>query len=207
MMGVLRRMKWASGTNGWQCGIPNFISLARISAAPFLLIATLEQNLRCFQLLLVACLLSDILDGWLARTFNWSSGLGARLDSTGDILVQFVAFGGLWIFYRETVVAHWVALLIVVSLYLLEAVFALIRYGKISSFHTVLVRVAASALGIFAVSLFLWGYVSWFFYPAMGLAILAYTEELFILYFLAEWTPNVGGLYQVLAQTRYCPPL
>jgi CDP-diacylglycerol--glycerol-3-phosphate 3-phosphatidyltransferase len=141
-------------------------------------------------------MLSDILDGWIARTFNWTSRLGAILDSTGDVLVQLVAIGGLWIFYKETIFAHRVPVVIVVSLYLAELVIAVFRYGRISSFHTFLVRVAASALGIFVLSLFFWRYLDWIFYPAISLGVLAYSEELLILMLLAEWTPDVGGLYR-----------
>jgi cardiolipin synthase len=194
----------ATRRNGWSrwSGIPNGISLARIGAALFLLAAALEQNRQCFQWLLVACILSDILDGWIARTFGWTSRLGAILDSTGDILVQLIAIGGLWMFYKETVVAHRVPVLIVVSLYLAEVVIAVFRYGRISSFHTFLVRVAASALGIFVLSLLFWRYVDWIFYPAIALGVLAYSEELLILSLLAEWTPDVGGLYRVWIITR-----
>jgi cardiolipin synthase len=186
-----RRNAWVS----WR-GIPNGISLARIGAALFLLTAALDQNRKYFQWLLVACMLSDVLDGWIARTFDWTSRLGAILDSTGDILVQLIAIGGLWMFYKETVVAHRVPVLIVVSLYVAEVVIAVFRYGRISSFHTFLVRVAASALGIFVLSLFFWRYVDWIFYPAIGLGVLAYSEELLIVLLLAEWTPDVGGLYR-----------
>jgi cardiolipin synthase len=150
----------------------------------------------------VACLLSDILDGWIARTFAWTSRLGAILDSTADILVQLIAIGGLWMFYKETVVAHRVPVLVVVSLYLAEVVIALFRYGRISSFHTFLVRAAASALGIFVLSLFFWRYVDWIFYPAVGLGVLAYSEELLILLLLPEWTPDVGGLYRAWIITK-----
>lgn len=198
MIEVSENIAMGTGRNAraWWRYIPNGISLARIGAALVLLTATLEQNRRFFQWLLVACILSDILDGWIARTFDWTSRLGAILDSTGDILVQLVAIGGLWMFYRETVVAHLVPVLIVVSLYLAEAVIAIFRYGRISSFHTFLVRLAATALGIFVLSLFFWRYVDWIFYPAIGLGVLAYSEELLILMLLAEWTPDVGGLYR-----------
>ena len=183
-------------------GIPNGISLARIGAAVFLLAAALLQNRQCFQWLLVACILSDILDGWIARTFDWTSRLGATLDSTGDVLVQLIAMAGLWMFYKDTVVAHRVPVSIVVCLYLAEIVIAVFRYGRISSFHTFLVRVAASALGIFVLSLFFWRYVDWLFYPAIFLGVLAYSEELLILWLLTEWTPDVGGLYRVWMMTR-----
>jgi phosphatidylglycerophosphate synthase len=200
---LLRSAKTTPG-NGWAWwrGIPNGISLARIGAAVFLLAAAVEQNRQYFQWLLVACMLSDILDGWIARRFDWTSRLGASLDSTGDILVQVIALGGLWMFHKATVVAHRVPVLIVVSLYLAEAMFALLRYGRISSFHTSLVRLAASALSIFVLSLFFWRFVDWIFYPAIALGVVAYSEELLILLLLAEWTPDVGGLYRVWLITR-----
>ncbi len=194
---VTRRNDWAR----WR-SIPNGISLARIGTAVFLLAAAVVQSRQCFQWLLVACMLSDILDGWIARKFGWTSPLGAILDSTGDILVQLIALCGLWLFHKETVLAHRVPVLIVVSLYIAEAAIALFRYGRISSFHTFLVRVAASALGIFVVSLFFWRYVDWIFYTAIALGVLAYSEELLILLLLAEWTPDVGGLYRVWMITR-----
>ncbi len=194
-----RRNAWAGLSS-----IPNGISLARIGAALFLLAAALEQNLKYFQWVLVACMLSDILDGWIARTFDWTSRLGASLDSTGDILVQLIAIGGLWVFYKDTVLAHRVPMLIVLSLYLAEVVIAVFRYGRISSFHTFLVRVAASAMGIFVLSLFFWRYVDWIFYPAIILGALAYSEELLMLYLLPEWTPDVGGVHRawIMAKGR-----
>ena len=186
----------------WCRYIPNAISLARIGAAPFLLAAALAERRGYFRWLLLACLLSDIVDGWIARTFRLTSRLGASLDSVADLLVQVVGVAGLWIFYKETVVAHRALLMMVVALYLAEVLIALLRYGRISSFHTVLVRIAAYAQGIFIISLFFWGYVPWIFYGAMGLCILAFSEELLILFLLAEWTPDVGGLYWILARRR-----
>jgi len=186
----------------WWRNIPNAISLARIGAAPFLLRAALTEQRGYFRWLLLACLLSDIADGWIARAFHLRSRLGASLDSIADLLVQIIGVGGLWIFYKETVVAHRALLMIVVTLYLAEVLIALLRYGRISSFHTVLVRIAAYAQGIFIISLLFWGYVGWIFYGAMGLCILAFSEELLLLYLLAEWTADVGGLYWVLAKRR-----
>lgn len=186
----------------WWSNLPNAISLARIAAAPFLLAAALSHNRTYFQWLLLACLLSDILDGWIARTFNLRSPLGAFLDSTADILVQLVTIGGLWTFHKETLVAHSVILWVLVAVYLAVLVIAMLRYGRISSFHTVLSRVAAYAQGFCILSLFFWGYVGWIFYGAVSLCILACAEELLILYLIAEWTPDVGGIYWILSKRR-----
>lgn len=182
----------------WQY-IPNAISIARIGATPFLFAALWMQNAVHFRWILLACLLSDILDGWIARTFNLITRLGSSLDSIADIMVQILMIFGLWRFHRETVLSQRVLLAVIVSLYFAVIIIALLRYGRVSSFHTVLTRVAAYAQGMFFISLFFHGFIGWVFYGAVSLCILASIEELAILSLLPEWTPDVRGIRRVLA--------
>ena len=179
--------------------IPNAISLARLLATPVLLGAVLCRRQELFKWVLLACLLSDILDGLIARTFNLRSKIGAFLDSTADMLVCLIVVAGLFMFQSEFLAAHYGEILIVLGLYAVEAVAAILRYGRISSFHTVLNRIAAYAQGIFVMSLFLWGYRGWIFQPTIALAVLAYSEELLLLYLLPKWRSDVRGLYWVLS--------
>jgi phosphatidylglycerophosphate synthase len=151
-----------------------------------------------FQWLLLACLLSDILDGLIARIFHLSSPLGAFLDSLADMLVSIIAVLGLFAFQKEFLAAHFGPLAIVVALYAAEMLAALVRYGRLSSFHTVLVRVAAYLQGIFIMSLFLWGYMAPTFYVMVAISVVAYTEEFALLYLLPKWTADVRGLYWAL---------
>jgi phosphatidylglycerophosphate synthase len=67
--------------------IPNAISLARLLATPVLLWMVLSHRQELFKWLLLACLLSDILDGWIARAFDVRSKRGTSLDSLADLLV------------------------------------------------------------------------------------------------------------------------
>jgi CDP-diacylglycerol--glycerol-3-phosphate 3-phosphatidyltransferase len=155
-----------------------------------------------FKWLLLACLLCDVADGLIARAFDLRSQLGARLDSTADMIVFAIGIFGLYAFQAEVLARHWIPLAVVVGLYLVEAAGALWRYGRISSFHTILVRVSAYAQGIFVMSLFLFGYMAWVFYSMTVLTVLAYGEELVLLFLLPEWTADVRGLYWVLARRR-----
>ncbi len=180
--------------------IPNAISLARLLATPVLLGMVLGRYKESFKWLLLACLLSDILDGLIARRFNLQSKIGAFLDSTADMLVFLIATVGLFTFQTEFILAHYGEILTVLGFFVVEAVAAILRYGKISSFHTVLNRIVAYAQGIFVMSLFLWGYRGWIFYPTIALAILDYSEELVLLYLLPEWRSDVRGVYWVLSQ-------
>ena len=142
----------------WWRQLPNAISSARLLATPILLFAALARHEDLFKWLLLACMVSDILDGLIARIFHLRSPLGARLDSTADMIVFVIGLLGLYIFQGRVLAEHWRPLAFIVALYVLEAAGALWRYGKISSFHTILVRIAAYAQGIFVMSLFLWGY-------------------------------------------------
>ena len=190
----------------WWRYIPNTISIARIGATPFLFAALWMQNPVQFRWILLACLLSDILDGWIARTFNLITRLGSSLDSVADIIVQILMIFGLWRFHRETVLSQVVPLAVIASLYFAVIIIALLRYGRVSSFHTVLTRVAAYAQGIFFMSLFFHGFIGLVFYGAVSLCILASMEELAILSLLPGWTPDVHGIRRVLAARRAASP-
>jgi len=72
--------------------IPNLLTFLRLAAiAPFL--AFLYQgryDLACF--IFFAAGLTDGLDGWLARHFQWESKLGSMLDPLADKLLIFNSF-------------------------------------------------------------------------------------------------------------------
>jgi cardiolipin synthase len=190
--------------SSWMRQLPNAISSARLVATPFLLYTAITSRAVLFKWLLAACLLSDILDGLVARVFDSRSELGARLDSMADMIVFAIGIFGLFAFQAEVLAEHWVPLALVVGLYVVEAAGALWRYGRISSFHTVLVRITAYSQGIFILSLFWFGYTAWVFYTMTVLSFLAYGEELALLFLLPEWATDVQGVYWVLR--RKVPP-
>lgn len=182
--------------------IPNAISSARLLATAVLLFAAVAQHRDLFKWLLLACMVSDILDGLIARIFHLRSQLGARLDSIADMIVFAITLIGLYQFERPVLIEHWKPLAAVIGLYVVEVIGALVRYGRISSFHTVLVRISAYAQGIFVMSLFLWGYVAWILYTMTVVTLIAYAEELVLLALLPQWTADARGIYWVLSKER-----
>ena len=100
--------------------------------------------------------LGDILDGLIARALHLTSELGAFLDSLADITTMFLTLVGVLIFQKRFVAEHTTGLLSVIGLYVAEIIASLWRYGRISSFHTVLARVAAfMGRGLHHVALYL----------------------------------------------------
>lgn len=186
-------------TNRVWRNIPNAISLARLLATPVLLGAVLLQRQELFKWLLLACLVSDILDGLIARAFNLRSQTGASLDSIADWLVAWNMVAGLFVFQRTFLAAYYGEILLILGLFATEAVAAILRYGRLSSFHTILNRIGAYAQGIFVMSLFIWGYKGWIFKPMIVLSILSCSEEFVLLYLLPQWRSDVRGVYWVLS--------
>ena len=178
--------------------IPNIISAARLVAAPALAALAYLGQREAFAWLLAAALVSDIVDGAIARHFGYVSKLGSLLDSTADILIFAVAAYGIWRFHPDMVAQHPVAFGLVIFLWLAGSVAGFLRYGRLASFHTLLARLAAYVIGGFLAVLFLWGFQAWLFWAAVSLVVVSQIEEFLLMALLPNWTPNVGGLYRVL---------
>jgi len=186
----------------WLRNVPNVLSGARAAAVPILFVLALEEQRAAFTWVLIPALLSDVLDGWIARAFALESKLGAALDSVADSLMMFVAVFGIWVFHPEVIRDHAWLCGIAVGLWALEDVLALARYGRLSSFHTYLSKVVANLLGLFVGWLFLFGFEPWMLYLAAGTSIIASLEELALLRALPEWRADVRGLWWVLRERR-----
>lgn len=182
--------------------IPNLISAARLAAAPVLAALAYLAMREAYAWLLAAALVSDIVDGAIARHFGFVSKLGSLLDSTADILTFVVAAYGIWCFHPDMVAQHRVVFWLVVSLWIAGSIAGFLRYGRLASFHTLLARVAAYVIGGFLAVLFLWGFQAWLFWMAVTLAVVSQIEEFLLMILLPTWTPNVGGLYWVLKRRR-----
>lgn len=183
--------------------VPNALSTARLLAAgPLVVLAWLRLE-HAYTVLLIAALLSDILDGWLARRLALQSRLGASLDSAGDVTTLACAAIGLAVFHADVWREHAFAIGAVLAGWVIECALALLRYRRLSSFHTYASKAAGYALGAFVIVLFGFGFVAGLFYAAVALSIASTLEELLLLWRLPEWQADVRGLYWVVrAQSR-----
>ncbi len=68
--------------------IPNLLSLVRFIMIPFIAIAYKRGRFILSAVLLVLSGVTDVVDGFIARTFNMTSNLGKVLDPIADKLTQ-----------------------------------------------------------------------------------------------------------------------
>ena len=183
--------------------LPNLLSGLRLLAVPVLTALAGSHMETAFAWLLVAALLTDVADGWIARTWSLESQVGAQLDSLADSALMFVAVYGIWVFHRDVMTGHAVACWLAIGLWALENLLALVRYRRLSSYHTYLSKLAANVLGVFVGILFVFGFEAWLFYVAIGATVLASVEELALLAVLPDWRADVRGLWWVLQERRH----
>jgi phosphatidylglycerophosphate synthase len=171
--------------------VPNTISMLRIALVPVLLwLAWTRQP--AFAYVLAVSLLSDILDGYLARRLNQQTRLGAQLDSWGDFLTVLIYLpAALWlqpIELRHSIPYVEVAL----ASYSFPIALGFVKYHRLTSYHTRLMTVTAYAMGIAMVCFFA-GWSAIPFRSACVLLLVAAIEEIMITNALPEWVENVGS--------------
>ena len=179
--------------------IVNLITKYRIAAAPVLFILIFTHQVHLFKWLLAVSFATDAVDGYLARKYKVTSRLGSRLDSIGDDLTVAAAFTGLFILKPEFVRSQAVIIGILAGLFILQNILAYYRYGKQTSFHTYIAKVAALLQGFFLILVFFLPQpILILFYAAAYITMIDLAEEIILISLLPKWQADVKGLYWVL---------
>ncbi|MDP1831287.1 MAG: CDP-diacylglycerol--glycerol-3-phosphate 3-phosphatidyltransferase [Geothrix sp.] len=136
--------------------LPNVLTLLRILAIPFFAIAVWYGHHWQACVIFAAAGFTDLLDGFIARTFNQRSDLGAVLDPAADKLLMTTAFILMaWRTQGMTApIPVWVAMLaitrdLVISFY----AFASVDRLSDSKFHPSFLGKLSTAMQLIAVSL------------------------------------------------------
>lgn len=69
--------------------VPNALSAYRLVALPFIIASIFYGNKNLFITLITVNLITDFLDGFIARTFHLETELGAKLDSLAHTDLYF----------------------------------------------------------------------------------------------------------------------
>jgi cardiolipin synthase len=183
--------------------IVNGITMYRIIAAPILLVLIFTKQFDTFKWLLALSFFTDLIDGYLARKYKVVSILGSRLDSIGDDLTVITAIIAMFVFKKEFAHREFVILMILFFLFAFQTLFALVRYRKISSFHTYLAKLAAILQGVFFILIFLLPEPLYLlFYVGVVVTGIELMEEIILVALLPRWEANVKGLFWVLKRGK-----
>lgn len=170
--------------------VPNILSILRLLAAPVLLVFAWTGQPFPFVALLVASFVSDMVDGWWARTFEVSSPLGAKLDSWGDFATYTALPLGVWWLWPELVAAEFGFIAAALTAYVLPILFGFVKFQRLTSYHTWGAKASSIVMGIALLVLFAAGPV-WPFHIATVLLVAESIEELAITWVLPRWESDV----------------
>jgi len=180
--------------------VPNLLSFYRLAISPFILYLVLSGQEKLFAVFFCISLISDVLDGNIARIFKLQTRFGAALDNLADICTYILAFIGIFIFKWDDINPHsWIFYPFLIVL-LLSYIVAYVRFHKIPGLHLYSVVTSGYAQGIFIFILFASGFYAWLFYTAVILGIIGYTEKIMVLMRLDDIRPGVKGLYWLIKE-------
>lgn len=177
--------------------LPNAFSSLRILLVPAMLAFAWNDKYNAFLLCFLAALLTDALDGFLARRFHLRSRLGAVMDSWGDALAWLAFIAGsfrLWpeVYDRQ---APWIA--VALTAFLLPGLLGLIRYRRLAGFHTWGAKISMALMGVSVLPMF-GGLTALPFRMSTVVLALAAAEQCVIIL----WLPEPRGEVRSLLRAR-----
>lgn len=178
--------------------VPNMLSFYRIVTFPVVLYFILAHKETIFLILLIINLVTDFLDGFIARKFNLETAFGARLDSLADEGTYILAFVGIFIFKASDLDPHKISFLLFMSLYVISLIYCLIKFKRLPSLHLYSSKIGAYLQGSFLFVLFVFGFFPIFYYIMIIWGIASFLEQIIILHISSEMRSNSKGLYWVL---------
>jgi len=174
--------------------IPNILSLLRLALVPLLVGLASAQRGDIFLVVLAVSLLSDVLDGYLARKLGLVSELGAKLDSWGDILTYAAMILGLHLIWPDIFDKQAEFLFAAMMSFILPTLLAFRKFGAYPSYHTWGAKLAAVLMAPAYYVLILADADS-FFRVVILFHLLVAAEEMAITFILNRPRSNVGSVF------------
>jgi cardiolipin synthase (CMP-forming) len=182
--------------------VPNALSGYRVLVTPLILYFIFAGWQQFFLLFLFINIISDILDGAIARAFKMQTNFGARLDSIGDIGTYIAAAYGTIEFKWHDISNAGGWLWIFVAFFILPFIVSFLKFRKLPSLHLYSSKIGGAIDGVFFFYLFFFGYSPWLLALAIGWGICSFIEQIVVLLLLTKLKPDAKGLYWVLKSLK-----
>jgi len=145
-----------AGGDAWLRRVPHALSFARV----LLVLATYPVALRgdkpLFAVLVLLAVLTDVLDGPIARATGSESRFGANVDSAADLLFYLSLPAWAYLFAPEVVLDNLALVVSFAVLYVTANVASHVTFGALGV-HNRLSRASGTMGVVFTFSVILWG--------------------------------------------------
>ena len=181
--------------------VPNLLSASRVACCPLLLALAWNGASGSFLTIFALGLLSDVLDGALARRLGQESDFGAQLDQWADFAL-WVSFPlGAWWLWPEIVRREAPYVVLAIVCLLLPTAIAYARYRAVPGYHTWLAKLDSVLMAI-GVPLLLIFDLAWPFRFAALLLLVSAADEMLITYLLPGCRHDVRSVFHALRLRR-----
>jgi len=181
--------------------IPILLIIFRLALAPIILSLAyfIGENAKLAIIILMYLgLISDILDGIIARKNNTSSAKLRRMDSQTDMIFWFSLGISTWILYPKLIADNstviWTILIMEVACY----VISLLKFKRESAHHNFLSKFWGITLLVAFTSLIGFNYAGIPFELAIFFGILSHIDRILITLILPEWTHDIPSTYHAV---------
>jgi phosphatidylglycerophosphate synthase len=181
--------------------VPNVLTLSRLAAAPLLLLLAAADASAAFLTLLAYALLSDVIDGPIARRWGQASSRGATLDSWADCALYLTVPWGVLLLKPWVAATETASVMVVIGGYVLPITSGALKFGRLTAYHTAAAKVSGTALALSGIGLLTTGH-TWPLRVAAVLLAISAAEEIAITWVLPHWRANVPSLLSALRLSR-----
>ena len=178
--------------------IPTLIILFRFLLAPTILALAYfvgENSKYAILVLMYLGLISDILDGIIARKQNISTAKLRRMDSQTDLVFWLSIGVSTWILYPKLISDNSIAIWIILAMEFACYIISLSKFKKETCTHSFFSKVWGITLLIAFTSLIGFNHAGIPFYSAIIMGLISNIDVILIVLILPKWTHDVPSAY------------
>jgi CDP-diacylglycerol--glycerol-3-phosphate 3-phosphatidyltransferase len=140
-------------------------------------------------------LISDILDGIIARKQGISSAQLRRMDSQTDMVFWLSIGFATWILYPELIANHAIVIYAILAMEIACYIISIVRFKKETCTHAFLSKLWGITLLIAFTSLIGFNHAGIPFIMAIIMGLISHIDRILITLILPEWTHDIPSAY------------
>ena len=178
--------------------IPVLLILFRFILAPVILCLAYIKGETVTAIIVVLVylgLISDILDGIIARKQQLSTAKLRRMDSQTDMLFWLSIGLSTWIIYPDLITTHLFQVRLILGLEILCYIVSILKFKKESASHAFLSKLWGLSLLAAFTSMIGFHHAGILFYISIAVGFIAHIDRLLITLILPKWTHDVPSAY------------